>query len=312
VLKRAEYPYKTVNSKDFLDGNFGCHFGFNGMEKVDEVEGAGNAYTTHFRGYDARLGRWISPDPEEDEQPYQSPYCAMDNNPIKNTDPMGDCVVCDFANGVRDGIVEGVASTIGAVSNTIQHPLATLQGIGEAAYTFNQTHGVSAYVSSYSAAKDAYNTVANGTAYQKGHLLGSAIEGTAEVFAGDGLLKASSTAVKVVKAEGVAVKAAKGGRLGNAATRTQVDAIATNLEKRGWEITGGGNRLPEEYLKPKGGGRKGGSYPDITATKDGRTLRVNTVDTYKSGKMTKREASNAARIRSQTPGDHLITIPKKK
>ncbi len=57
-----------------------------------------------------------------------------------------------------------------------------------------------------------------------------------------------------------------GGRLGNATTRSQIDHIATALESRGYKITGGGGRTTEEFLRPLGGGRKGGSYLDITAT----------------------------------------------
>jgi len=107
--------------------------------------------------------------------------------------------------------------------------------------------------------------------------------------------------------------AAKGpGILGKQQTRDQLNAIAAELQRRGWTITGGGDRLPEEYLPGPGGGRKGSSHPDITATKDGKTLRVNTVDTLADGVTpTPREAKNAARIRSQT-GDHLLLIPKKK
>lgn len=104
-----------------------------------------------------------------------------------------------------------------------------------------------------------------------------------------------------------------GGRLGNTSTRLQIDQIATELESRGYTIEGGGLRLPEEYLKPTGGGRKGGSYPDITAThpKYG-TLRINTVDVYKNGLPTIRELNNATRIRIQIgPGQHLLLIPKK-
>jgi len=104
-----------------------------------------------------------------------------------------------------------------------------------------------------------------------------------------------------------------GGRLGKQSTRAHIDDVATEMEKRGWEITGGGNRLPEEYLPGPGGARKGSSFPDITATKNGRTLRVNTVDTRVNGVTpTTREATNAARIRSQAPGDHLLLIPKPK
>lgn len=83
------------------------------------------------------------------------------------------------------------------------------------------------------------------------------------------------------------------------------------MERRGFKITGGGNRLPEEYLPGPGGGRKGSSFPDITATKNGRTLRVNTVDTRVNGiTPSTRETINAKRIRSQTPSDHLLLIPK--
>ncbi|MEZ4861706.1 MAG: SpvB/TcaC N-terminal domain-containing protein [Caldilineaceae bacterium] len=106
--------------------------------------------------------------------------------------------------------------------------------------------------------------------------------------------------------------AAKGpGILGKQATRDQLNAIAAELERRGYTITGGGDRLPEEYLPGPGGGRKGSSHVDITATKNGRTLRVNTIDTLADGVTPdKREAGNAARIRAQT-GGHLLLIPKK-
>ena len=107
--------------------------------------------------------------------------------------------------------------------------------------------------------------------------------------------------------------AATRGRLGSATTRQHIDDVATEMESRGWTITGGGQRLPEEYLPGPGGARTGSSFPDTTATKNGRTLRVNTVDTYADDVTpTIREATNAARIRSQTPGDHLLLIPKPK
>ncbi|MBA3899681.1 MAG: RHS repeat-associated core domain-containing protein [Bacteroidetes bacterium] len=103
-----------------------------------------------------------------------------------------------------------------------------------------------------------------------------------------------------------------GGTLGNTATRSQTGNIATTLESRGYTITGGGGRTAEEFLKPLGGGRKGGSFLDITATHPNySTLRINTVDVYKSGLPTLRELNNAARIRTQiAPGEHLMLIPK--
>ena len=33
---------------------------FNGMEADPELKGNGNSYTTEFRQYDPRLGRWLS------------------------------------------------------------------------------------------------------------------------------------------------------------------------------------------------------------------------------------------------------------
>jgi hypothetical protein len=104
------------------------------------------------------------------------------------------------------------------------------------------------------------------------------------------------------------------GRLGNSATRGQINNIATTLESRGYTITGGGGRAAEEFLKPLGGGRKGGSYLDITATHPYYpTLRINTVDVLKNGVTpSARELRNAARIRTQiAPGEHLLLIPKR-
>src|SRR5690554_6388138 len=62
---------------------------FNGMEHDMEVSGEGNSYTTEFRQYDPRLGRWKSLDPLMASFPWQSPYVAFDNIPIFYTDPLG-------------------------------------------------------------------------------------------------------------------------------------------------------------------------------------------------------------------------------
>jgi RHS repeat-associated protein len=75
-----------------MPGRFGgesARYGFNGMEKDDEVKGEGNSYTTEFRQYDPRVGRWLSIDPLFKNFPWQSPYVAFDNNPIINNDPKG-------------------------------------------------------------------------------------------------------------------------------------------------------------------------------------------------------------------------------
>src|SRR5690554_3105426 len=62
---------------------------FNGMEHDMEVSGEGNSYTTEFRQYDPRLGRWKSLDPLMGIQAHLSPYQAFNNNPIYFVDPLG-------------------------------------------------------------------------------------------------------------------------------------------------------------------------------------------------------------------------------
>jgi RHS repeat-associated protein len=65
-------------------------YSFNGMEKDNEVKGDGNCYTTEFRQYDPRIGRWLTVDPKASKYPYESPFVAFHNNPILYNDPRGD------------------------------------------------------------------------------------------------------------------------------------------------------------------------------------------------------------------------------
>jgi RHS repeat-associated protein len=60
------------------------------MEKDNDV----NAYTTHYRMLDTRLGRWWSVDPITHE--WQSTYCLNDNNPIGLCDPTGSTTDGDY------------------------------------------------------------------------------------------------------------------------------------------------------------------------------------------------------------------------
>jgi RHS repeat-associated protein len=65
-------------------------FGFQGMEQDQDHKGNGNSYTTEFRQYDPRVGRWLSIDPMEEKYPGVNPYSAFGNNPINSIDPKGD------------------------------------------------------------------------------------------------------------------------------------------------------------------------------------------------------------------------------
>lgn len=75
-------PGRNTSSGDY-------RFGYNGMEMDNEVSGNGNSYTTEFRQYDPRLGRWKSLDPLMRKYPSMSPYVAFNNNPILYIDPYG-------------------------------------------------------------------------------------------------------------------------------------------------------------------------------------------------------------------------------
>ncbi len=75
-------PERSVGSANY-------RYLFNGMEVDNEVSGNENSYTTEFRQYDPRLGRWKSLDPLMYQFPWMSPYVAFDNNPIYYTDPLG-------------------------------------------------------------------------------------------------------------------------------------------------------------------------------------------------------------------------------
>jgi RHS repeat-associated protein len=65
-------------------------FGAQGSEVDAEIGDDRNYITTFHREADLELMQWITPDPETAQRPWQSPYVYMGNNPILNTDPMGD------------------------------------------------------------------------------------------------------------------------------------------------------------------------------------------------------------------------------
>ena|GEM_PF-3015321 len=103
VKMKADYypfgmmmPGRNTNSADY-------RYGYNGMEKDPELKGEGNSYTTEFRQYDPRLGRWMSLDPLMMQFPDLSPYVAFDNNPVYYTDPYGLSAV---GGGPDDGPIK--------------------------------------------------------------------------------------------------------------------------------------------------------------------------------------------------------------
>ena len=130
-------------------------YGFQGQEKDDELKGEGNFIAYADRGYDPRIGRFITIDAYANAMPSQSPYSYALNNPIyfvdsdgnwpkpsellpKNTPPM--------IKGIVDGVWEGLTGSVGfaydfatdskfregiyqSFTALIADPMGTLEGI---------------------------------------------------------------------------------------------------------------------------------------------------------------------------------------
>lgn len=64
-------------------------YGFNGIEKDDEIKGSGNHMDFKFRAYDTRLGRFFSVDPLASQYPWNSPYAFAENDIIRAIDLEG-------------------------------------------------------------------------------------------------------------------------------------------------------------------------------------------------------------------------------
>lgn len=73
----------------YLDPNSRYRYGFNGMEKDDELKGKGNSYDFGARMHDTRLGRFFFLDPYMNSYGFQSPYVFAGNSPIQCIDHKG-------------------------------------------------------------------------------------------------------------------------------------------------------------------------------------------------------------------------------
>ena len=112
-----------------------------------------------------------------------------------------------------------------------------------------------------------------------------------------------------------------GGRKGNPETKAQINAIIKIAKDEDWKHIAGEDKS-EEYLSASKLGNKSikdSNYIDITLQKviEGKkvTVRINTVDIYKNGNLTKREAEAARLINLKIIGEgkgnpQLIAIPK--
>lgn len=84
---KVVYNDLNINSNTSLDA---YRYGFNNMEKDDEIKGSGNSYDFGARIYDPRVVRWLSRDSYERKHPDLTPYNFAANNPVLFVDPDGN------------------------------------------------------------------------------------------------------------------------------------------------------------------------------------------------------------------------------
>ena len=88
VVSTSDYfPFGMTMPNRSLSGDY--RFGFNGVEKDDEVAGAGNYSDFKFRGYSPRTGQFWSVDPLARSYAGWSPYAFAQRRPIDGIDLEG-------------------------------------------------------------------------------------------------------------------------------------------------------------------------------------------------------------------------------
>jgi RHS repeat-associated protein len=109
------YPFGMIMPGRSYQGSGNYRYGFNGMEKDDEVKGSGNSYSTEFRKFDPRIGRWFSLDNYAHFYPSISPYSFSANSPLVFKDTDGNLL--RDANGNIIVSKTGAAPKIQRMSN---------------------------------------------------------------------------------------------------------------------------------------------------------------------------------------------------
>jgi RHS repeat-associated protein len=134
------FTQSTENAE--ILGVRGYRYGFNSMEKDDELKGSGNSYDFGARMYDSRVGRFLSRDPKEKQYSWQSTYLTSANNPIYCIDKDG--------KGNEPYLVK-----VSAVKGTLTIPSSAevLYSVDEYTYTFVSVDGLHTYKSTIPAGR---------------------------------------------------------------------------------------------------------------------------------------------------------------
>jgi RHS repeat-associated protein len=71
------------------NGGEGMRYGYNGQERLHELDSHGDTYEFEYRIHDARVGRFLSVDPLYKEYPWNSTYAFAENRVIDGIDLEG-------------------------------------------------------------------------------------------------------------------------------------------------------------------------------------------------------------------------------
>ena len=140
-----EMPGRTYTNATLAQSRFG----FNGMEKDDEVKGKANSLDFGARIYDSRLGRFLSLDPLVSKFPSLTPYAYAANSPIIAKDEDGRepvIVITDISTGY----------TIMRVYNAHEVEMAIVVPTYKARIIYRNEDGSSQTLATFNVTRDGY------------------------------------------------------------------------------------------------------------------------------------------------------------
>lgn len=109
------YPFgMEISSRQFRDNAY--RYGFNGMEKDNEIKGSGNSLDFEARFYDPRLGRFLSLDPMQIKYPSHSSFNYALNSPLMFNDPSGE--VAKYTISGNNIVISSTIYVSGSAANT--------------------------------------------------------------------------------------------------------------------------------------------------------------------------------------------------
>ena len=115
------YTAQSITTTICNTGGDRYRFGFNGMEKDNELKGTGNSLDFGARMYDSRLGRWLSLDPLAVKYPSISPFTFVGNSPLVLVDPDGRKWVNYYDRLIKDKIFEYLCGDITVLDQILKY-----------------------------------------------------------------------------------------------------------------------------------------------------------------------------------------------